>query len=63
MIDAESEAVKIPKLGGGKAHSGYSHTQRVSTPPPPSGLGGVCVEGGLVGNRRVPQGWENPVVQ
>ena len=36
MIDAESEAVKIPKLGGGggggKSHSGYLNPK--STPPP-----------------------------
>ena len=30
---------------------------------PTVGLGGVCMEGGSVGNRKVTQGWKNAVVQ
>ena len=35
MEDAELEAVKIQKMGGGKSHS-RTHTQRVSTLPTPT---------------------------
>ena len=34
MIDAESEAVKIPKLGGGKSHSGYPNPKSQYPPGP-----------------------------
>ena len=36
MIDAELEAVKIPKFGGGKSHSGYPNPKS-QYPPPPRG--------------------------
>ena len=34
MIDAESEAVKISKLGSGKSHSGYPNPKSQYPPPP-----------------------------
>ena len=34
MIDAESEAVKIPKFGVGKSHSGVPKPKESVTPPP-----------------------------
>ena len=40
MIDAELEAVKISKMGGGGSPTVGTHTQRVSTPPPGGGGGG-----------------------
>ena len=37
MIDAELDAVKIPKMGSRKSHSRYPHSksQYPSPPPPP----------------------------
>ena len=34
MIDAELEAVKIKKMGGGKSHSRYPHSKSQYSPPP-----------------------------
>ena len=36
MINAELEAAKIPKLEGGKSHSGYPDPKSQYPPPPPT---------------------------
>ena len=39
MEDAELEAVKIQKMGGGKSHSRYPHSKSQYPPPPGPTLG------------------------
>ena len=41
MTDAELEAVKIPKIGGGKSHSRYPHSK---SQYPPGGRGHLNFE-------------------